>query len=399
MSNRLGSLLRKRHSYKFKLIFVPLLLLILIFAGLTAVTYNLVRSETAVDSVDAARQIAAAVLLSGALSVLLVGGALYRITSALMRGLMGAQKHFEYMADGNFASKIPEWVLSQENEFGFMSQAVENTKNAVKDVLEQLSQAASEIAETSQHLSASTEETRASIHEVASASGQFASTVQVINERAQAMAGAAEHILEATAKGSEGIEEVVVSTESLRRIIQGIAATVESLGHKSQEISEIVEVINEIAEQTNLLALNAAIEAARAGENGRGFAVVADEVRKLAEQSAVSATRITQLIVGIQEETARTIDEINHGAEQADRNTVVVIETGDLIRDIVDSISSIISQIETLSEGVESISNGSHELAVVTEEQSASLGNIATSTQNLYNMADHLNQLVARFKL
>ena len=83
------------------------------------------------------------------------------------------------------------------------------------------------------------------------------------------MAGAAEHILEATAKGSEGIEEVVVSTESLRRIIQGIAATVESLGHKSQEISEIVEVINEIAEQTNLLALNAAIEAARAGENGR----------------------------------------------------------------------------------------------------------------------------------
>ena len=73
---------------------------------------------------------------------------------------MGAQKHFEYMADGNFASKIPEWVLSQENEFGFMSQAVENTKNAVKDVLEQLSQAASEIAETSQHLSASTEETR-----------------------------------------------------------------------------------------------------------------------------------------------------------------------------------------------------------------------------------------------
>ena len=58
VSNRLGSLLRKRHSYKFKLIFVPLLLLILIFAGLTAVTYNLVRSETAVDSVDAARQIA-----------------------------------------------------------------------------------------------------------------------------------------------------------------------------------------------------------------------------------------------------------------------------------------------------------------------------------------------------
>ena len=73
----------------------------------------------------------------------------------------------------------------------------------------------------------------------------------------------------------------------------------ESLGHKSQEISEIVEVINEIAEQTNLLALNAAIEAARWRKRA-GFAVVADEVRKLAEQSAVSATRITQLIVGIQ---------------------------------------------------------------------------------------------------
>lgn len=220
-----------------------------------------------------------------------------------------------------------------------------------------------------------------------------------MNEHSQATVRSAQEILAATEQGSAGVKEAIASTLELKRVIESMAETVESLGRQSQEIGEIVEVITAIAEQTNLLALNAAIEAARAGEHGRGFAVVAEEVRKLAEQSAASTTRITELIQNIQTETARTIASITKGVEQAEKNTEIVNTTGHLMEKIVESSNAIIAQIDELSKGIGEINFGSHELASATEEQSAVIDTIATSAQNLSNMAEHLRGLVAKFKL
>ncbi|NMB01281.1 MAG: hypothetical protein GX971_07160 [Firmicutes bacterium] len=178
-----------------------------------------------------------------------------------------------------------------------------------------------------------------------------------------------------------------------------MARTVESLGKQSQEISEIVGVITQISEQTNLLALNAAIEAARAGEHGRGFAVVADEVRKLAEQSSRSTTLISELIGNMQNETSRTIAGIEQGVKRAEENAEIVAETARLMHEVIEAVNSIIGQIEELSQGISMINTGSHELAATTEEQSASITTIATSAQDLNHFAEHLRELVYRFKL
>ena len=119
---------------------------------------------------------------------------------------------------------------------------------------------------------------------------QIASSIQVISTNTHTVSEASMTMSEKAKEGYGGILELVQQMEALNNTTLKTRENVMALGHKSQEINNIVQTINTIADQTNLLALNASIEAARAGEHGKGFAVVAEEVRKLAEQSATIFT-------------------------------------------------------------------------------------------------------------
>lgn len=113
-------------------------------------------------------------------------------------------------------------------------------------------------------------------------------------EKLQAIAAA-----EVSMVSSQATTEIAENLHQLADSSASTAREVEALALQANEVSAIVQLIQEIADQTNLLALNAAIEAARAGESGRGFAVVADEVRKLAERTAKATKDIHSLVTGI----------------------------------------------------------------------------------------------------
>ncbi|MBK7091914.1 MAG: hypothetical protein IPH59_09365 [bacterium] len=119
-------------------------------------------------------------------------------------------------------------------------------------------------------------------------------------------------------------------------VVQDSAATIQALAKSSDQIGEIISVIDDIADQTNLLALNAAIEAARAGEQGRGFAVVADEVRKLAERTTKATKEITDMIKGIQSDTKGAVVSMEQGIHEVEGGRQLADKAGESLNAILD---------------------------------------------------------------
>ncbi|MTI83128.1 MAG: methyl-accepting chemotaxis protein [Firmicutes bacterium] len=212
-----------------------------------------------------------------------------------------------------------------------------------------------------------------------------ANQIQKLLSSVEEFATAARH----AAKEAEDAAEVAANTEQaaqlggeiLEKVVEGmnvIHQRINELGDKSNEIGQIILVIEDIAAQTNLLALNAAIEAARAGEYGRGFAVVAEEVRGLAERSSNATKEISLLINNIQDGINDAVEVVQSGiettGEAGDSFKAIqeqVAETVVTIRDVTDSARNQVVTSENLVEGAQAIAAVSEEAAASTEETTA----------------------------
>ncbi|WP_317850741.1 MULTISPECIES: methyl-accepting chemotaxis protein [unclassified Pseudomonas] len=154
--------------------------------------------------------------------------------------------------------------------------------------------------------------------------------------------------------GSEVIANVIAGVEGIVQAVNQSSNRIVALGHSSEEVHSIIQVIRGIAEQTNLLALNAAIEAARAGSAGRGFAVVADEVRNLAARTAQSTQEVTDMIDRIRTHTTQVVDSMQAAVTRANEGVALAKEAG---------------------LAMDHIREGAHRSAILVEEISQELGN------------------------
>lgn len=304
---------------------------------------------------------------------------------------------------------------------------VSQVAEEVSSQSEELTQSSSEIKEgslqvasTMQELAVGTESQANKAMDLTKAMEDFMVEVKQLNESGESVSYSSNEVLNMSNKGSSLIKVSIEQMASINTIVKESVDKIQGLDKQSQEISKLVDVIQNIAEQTNLLSLNAAIEAARAGEHGKGFAVVADEVRKLAEQVSVSVTDITGIVLNIQSETKGMVNALDKGYVQVVEGSSQIKTTGETFKQINEAVTNMVERMESMSKSLVSITENTKEMnmsietvASISEESAAgveetsasvqqttkSMEEVAKSANSLSVYADKLSKQVNRFKL
>ncbi|MDO8180220.1 MAG: methyl-accepting chemotaxis protein [Undibacterium sp.] len=300
------------------------------------------------------------------------------ITRPLGEALMVAQT----VSSGDLTSHIE---VSRQDEIGLLMAALKEMNESlsqrigeVRQGIETIASASTQIASGNLDLSARTEaqagaleETASSMEELTSAVKQNADNAGQANRLALTASGVAD-------KGGAVVAEVI--------------DTMQAINVSSQKIVDIISVIDGIAFQTNILALNAAVEAARAGEQGRGFAVVASEVRNLAQRSASAAKEIKTLITD-------SVERVATGTRLVNQAGGTMQEIVDSIKRVTDIMGGIASANQEQTAGIEQINQAIMQMDDITQQNAALVEQAAAAAKSMEDQASQLTHAVSIFSL
>ncbi|MDP3150690.1 MAG: methyl-accepting chemotaxis protein [Ignavibacteria bacterium] len=329
----------------------------------------------------------------------------------LARGTNALLVEMDKFADGDLTVEV---VPEKENDdigklFHGFNKSVQNIKDIVQNVIaavEATASASAEISSSSEEMAAGAQEQSSQTTEIAGAVEEMTKTILETSQNSSKSAEAAKSAGVTAKEGGRVVEQTIEGMNRIAEVVKKSAETVHALGRGSDQIGEIVQVINDIADQTNLLALNAAIEAARAGEQGKGFAVVADEVRKLAERTTKATKEIAVMIKQIQKDTGGAVESMNKGTEEVEKGKALADKAGQSLKEIilgveqvVDMSTQVAAASEEQSSAAEQISKNIEAISSVTNESASGIQQIARAAEDLNRLTVNLQELASRFKI
>jgi len=285
------------------------------------------------------------------------------------------------LADGDLTFRITASFAPKtqklKDDFNRTAEQLQETMATITGAIEGMRSGTGEISQAADDLSRRTEQQAASLEQTAAALDEITATVKT------------------TADGAHRASEVTglarVGAEKSGAVVREAVSAMAQIEKSSQQIGQIIGVIDEIAFQTNLLALNAGVEAARAGEAGKGFAVVASEVRALAQRSAEAAKEIKELISTSTQQVEQGVDLVGQTGSALEKIVAQVAEITGLVTEIAASARE-------QSTGLGEVNSAVNQMDQVTQQNAAMVEQSTAASHHLAQDADSLSKLVSRFK-
>ena len=313
------------------------------------------------------------------------------------------------LADGDLRS----YATVSEDFTGAIADSINFAIDQLRDLVSRINDTSQEIAQYTANTQGITNQlAEASEHqaqEIAGASAainEMALSIDQVSLNAEESATVAERSVQIASNGAEVVNRSIDGMDIIREQIQETSKRIKRLGESSQEIGNIVALINDIADQTNILALNAAIQASMAGEAGRGFAVVADEVQRLAERSASATKQIETLVKTIQTDTneavismEQTTSEVVRGANLSKDAGVALDEIQTVSNNLAKLIANISDAAKLQSASASHIATTMNVVQEITSQTTGATFDTARSVSELAGMAESLRESVTDFKL
>ena len=304
-------------------------------------------------------------------------------------------------------------TIQNQDEIGETAEAfnkllasLRGTLSSLLRDIEKVASAAGDLATNSQQVAIAAADTSDATAAMAASTEQVTVSINHVGEEAREALSLSNMSSKQADEGGKIIQGAISEINKIAGTVRSISTTITLLGTRSENISNVIQVIKDVADQTNLLALNAAIEAARAGETGRGFAVVADEVRKLAERTTSATVEIGKMIHEIQASARDAVVEMEQAVSQVDVGVGLARNAGEAIEEINASTQKVAGVVGGICDAILEQAAASNTIAVqvervaqAAEENSAIANNSSESAKQVEQHADAMHSAATKFRI
>jgi len=364
------------------------------------------------DFFAAQSQLRSVLVILAGLVLVVAGGLAMWLSRGLSRPIVDAANRLHDIAhgEGDLTRRLQVRGASElqdlASSFNLFVEHIAGIIGTIRGAQEHLRQMATDLAQSMRQELVRLESQESEVEQVAAAMNEMSATSQEIARNVTVGLHSAEQGMGSVQRGTAVVITVVNDIRTQADLMEAAVNDMQALDRASEQIDQVLRVIDEIAGQTNLLALNAAIEAARAGEAGRGFAVVADEVRSLAQRTANSTKQIQGLITELH---GRSSDGVRAIQDRRDQARELALQAGgthqslEEIRAAMSEITGITAQIaaaaEEQSQAAEAINQNLAGISRDVQGTNSSAEALFSLSEEMKRQCDKVEALLSRFRI